>query len=206
MGENENRDTKNKELTPTDDITIEFVDHDDEIHKVSETAEKIIEEKLQMDTRKEEQDEKLKIAEDKILRLRADFENFKKRTSREWSEKENRAQMEIIRQIIPFLDNIEMALQNVPENVDENWLEGVRISVKDLKTLLKNAGLKEINECGIRFNPAFHESIGFDRVDDYEDGVVAKILQKGYLFKEGLLRPAKVFINKKEAGEGEQER
>lgn len=196
---NKNEDgTKDKELTPKDDITIEFVEHD-EVHQVSEKPEKLIEEQFSVQSRSNEQDEKLKAAEDKILRLRADFENYKKRTAKEWSEKEKRAQMEILRQILPFLDNLERALSNFPENVDKNWFLGIELSVSDFQKLLRQFGLKEINECGVLFDPAFHESVGFDSVGDYEDGTVAKIVQKGYLFKDMLLRPAKVFINKKSA-------
>lgn len=198
MGEGNDKDTKNKEFTPTDDITIEFVEHD-EVHNVNEVPEKIIEEKSQKeDNPCPEIDEKLKNTEERMLRLRADFENYRKRILKEWNEKEKRSQMEILRQILPFLDNIERAFATVSGNVDPNWLEGIQLSLKDFKSALEQLGLKEINECGILFDPNFHESIGFDCVDGYEDGTVAKIVQKGYLFKDGLLRPAKVFINKKE--------
>lgn len=196
MSEENNNDTKNKELTPTDDITIEFVEHD-EVHQVSETPEKVIEGKPAQEPKSVEQDDKLKVAEERILRLRADFENYKKRTAKDWAEREKRAQMEMLRQILPFLDNLERAFLNAPENVDKNWLQGVELSVKDFQSLLRQFGLKEIDECGIPFDPAYHESMGFESVEDYEEGTVAKIVQKGYLFKGMLLRPAKVFINKK---------
>lgn len=196
MSEENNNDTKNKELTPTDDITIEFVEHD-EVHQVSETPEKVIEEKPAQEPKSVEQDDKLKVAEERILRLRADFENYKKRTAKDWAEREKRAQMEMLRQILPFLDNLERAFLNAPENVDKNWLQGVELSVKDFQSLLRQFGLQEIDECGIPFDPAYHESMGFESVEDYEEGTVAKIVQKGYLFRGMLLRPAKVFINKK---------
>jgi len=196
LSEENDNGTKNKELTPTDDITIEFVEHD-EVHQVSETPEKLIEEKPSVESKSDEKDEKLKAAEDKILRLRADFENYRKRTAKDWAEREKRAQMEVLRLILPFLDNLDRAFLNSPENVDKNWLQGIELSVKDFQALLKQFGLEEIAECGVAFNPAYHESMGFDSVDEYEDGTVAKIVQKGYLFKGMLLRPAKVFINKK---------
>lgn len=196
MKEDLNNNSKNKELIPTDDITIEFVEHE-EVHQVTETPEKIIEGKTLDEEKKEKSDDRLKMAEDKILRLRADFENYKRRTSKEWSEKETRSQMEILRQILPFVDNLQRAMQNVPEGVDKNWLNGVELSVKDFFNLLEKFGLKEINDKGVQFNPSIHESLGFDSVEELEDNSVAKIVQKGYLFKDRLLRPAKVLINKK---------
>lgn len=196
MKEDLNDDLKNKEFIPTDDITIEFVEHE-EVHKVTETPENIIEGKSVNGAKKEESEDKLKLAEDKILRLRADFENYKRRTSKEWSEKETRSQMEILRQILPFVDNLQRAMQNVPEGVDKNWFNGVELSVKDFFNLLEKFGLKEINDKGVQFDPSIHESIGFDSVDDLENNSVAKIVQKGYLFRDRLLRPAKVLINKK---------
>ncbi|MCX7830743.1 MAG: nucleotide exchange factor GrpE [Acidobacteria bacterium] len=201
MGEEEkNGGGKDKELTPTDDITIEFVEHD-EVHQVSETPDKIIEGKPQEEQEKNDAEDKLKSAEEKILRLRADFENYKRRTAKDWGEREKRAQMEILRQILPFLDNLERAFSNVPENTDINWLQGVEISIKDFQSLLKQIGLEEIDKCGVPFDPSFHESLGFDSNNDFEEGAVAKIVQKGYLFKERLLRPAKVLINKKSGSE-----
>lgn len=192
-----NDDEKKVGLTPTDDeITIEFVDHD-EVHKFSEEEDKTEKAKEGDDNL----EEKLKLSEDKILRLRADFENYRRRVNKEISEREINAQMEILKDVIVFIDNIERALES-SRDVEENpVLKGVSLSLDEILKRFYLKGLKVIDEINVPFDPFIHESVGFGYDENLENGVVCQILLKGYKFKEKLLRPAKVLINRKDKGE-----
>ena len=197
-------DTKDKGLTPVDDITIEFIEHD-EPPRSPEDNDRPAEKKPAPAPPAPVQEEKFKAAEERILRLRADFENFKKRVEKDSSELQTRTQMEMLRKLLPFFDNVERAFENVPPEIHEGWVEGLSLSLKELKATLKSLGLDEIEAEGRLFDPAFHESVGFGSRDDAEENVVVQVVQKGYCFKGKLLRPSKVFINRKEKSGENQE-
>lgn len=187
-------DNKNNNITPIDDITIEFVDHDEEKYSVSgegPTGEP-------SNVPGDETSEKLRLAEEKLLRLRADFENYKKRTERDVGEKQMRSQTELLRTLLPFLDNLERAFEHIPKEALEGCAEGVTLSFKELADGLNSLGLEEITTEGHKFDPSIHESMGFEIDPAKEENEVVRVLEKGYMFKGKLLRPARVFINRKE--------
>lgn len=194
----DNNNGKNKDITPNDDIVIEFVDHD-QVFNVNESLDTISLEEPSLKEPSKEGEEKVKDLEEKYLRLRADFENYKKRVMKDLNFAQNSAQIEVLRAILPFIDNLERALENKTENVDDNWIIGIELSIKDLKNTLKQLGLEEVEGVGMPFNPSIHESVGFDTILDMENGVVTKIVQSGFTLNGRLVRPAKVFINRKGA-------
>ncbi len=182
------------DITPTDDVIIEFVDHD-EVHKVEESPEKILEKESKVG--KEEEESKNKDLEDKLLRLRADFENYRRRVSKEQDDIYLRSQIEMLRAILPFLDNLERAMEGIKGEADKDWVKGLELSIKDFENALKQFGLEEVETEGVLFDPSVHESMGFEEISDKDDGVVTRVIQRGYKLKGKLVRPAKVFINRK---------
>lgn len=152
--------------------------------------------------------EKCKKLRDKYLagwqRERADFKNYKK------DEKERIEKMlmfvkaDLIVKIIDVWDNFERARREYQENLlgtndlekTMEWIRGVLQTTKQIDRLLKEEGIEEIKAEGERFNPNFHEAVEEVEAEDKEAGIVIEVLQKGYLLKGQLLRPAKVKVAK----------
>lgn len=143
----------------------------------------------------EKQKEELKIKEDKLLRIAAEFENYKKRTRREWELLEKRSKAELITDILGVLDDFDRALEALGERED-HVADGVILIVTGLKDTLKRVGLREIEAMGQKFDPQYHEAVGGVESEEIEDGCIAVVVQKGYEMNDQLLRPAKVIVAK----------
>ena len=146
----------------------------------------------EIDQRKKE----LKNKEDKLLRMAAEFENYKKRTRREWELLEQKAKAELITDILGVLDDFDRALEALGERED-HVADGVKLIVSSLKDVLWRVGVEEVEAFESRFDPQYHEAVGEVESDEVEEGSVAHVVQKGYKLKDMLLRPAKVIVAKK---------
>ena len=144
---------------------------------------------------------KIEVAEwkDKFFRSNADFENFKKRMLEQQRLWVGTAQAEILTDLLTVVDNFERALaehekqEKIPES--RAWIEGFALIYQSLITLLHKSGVEEITEHGI-FNPIYHEALVQVDSPDHESGAIVEIMQKGYSFKDKVLRPAKVSVAK----------
>lgn len=132
---------------------------------------------------------------DKLLRERADLENYKKRASREKEELLNYGVKSIIEEILPVVDNLERALEHANEEGLPALVEGVRMTHGLLMTALKKYGVCAVDgNCGTLFDPAFHQAMSQVETCDQPPNTIAQEFQKGYLLKERLLRPAMVSV------------
>jgi len=141
---------------------------------------------------------------DRLLRTTADFDNFKKRAAREKIEAAQYASASMLQKILPVLDNFESALaaaQNaaVPQGGIASFQSGVTMIQQQLKNVLVESGLEEIESAGKPFDPNFHEAVSEQESADVPEGHVLQQLRKGYKLKERLLRPATVVVAKKPA-------
>lgn len=137
---------------------------------------------------------------DKYLRLNADFENFKKRATREKQEAIRYANESLLEKLIPVLDNFEMAMlaANSPQGGSVDALKtGVNMIASQLKSALSEAGLEEINATGQAFNPNLHEAVSQQEAKGTPDGQVLQQLRRGYKLRDRLVRPATVIVSKK---------
>ena len=131
-------------------------------------------------------------------RAQADFINYKRRTEQERQEFNSFANANLVRVILPVLDDLERALDAIPEEYsDDDWVEGIRLVERKFKTVLEGQGIKPILSLGMAFDPNFHEAL---RQEKGEEGMVIGELQKGYMLHDKLLRPAIVVVgsNKEE--------
>jgi molecular chaperone GrpE len=125
-------------------------------------------------------------------RVQADFINYKRRNEQERQDFNNFANANLLRSILPVLDDLERALDAVPEEfAGEDWVEGIRLVERKFKTILEGQGVKPILSLGMAFDPHFHEAL---RKDRGEEGMVVGELQKGYMLNGKLLRPARVVV------------
>ena len=138
----------------------------------------------------------------RLLRTTADFDNFKKRAAREKEDARKFANESLLQKIIPVLDNFEMALaatQNSSVEGLKSLQDGVAMIHSQLKTVLTEAGLEEVNAMGKPFDPNLHEAVSQQESAEVAEGNVLQQLREGYKFRERLLRPATVIVAKKPA-------
>jgi molecular chaperone GrpE len=137
---------------------------------------------------------------ERLLRTTADFDNFKKRAAREKIESAQYATFSLLSKVLPVLDNFEMALaaaQSAKNDKLTSLQAGVQMIQQQLKSVLTETGLEEINATGQVFDPNFHEAVSEQESADIAEGHVLQQLRKGYKFKDRLLRPATVIVAKK---------
>ena len=138
---------------------------------------------------------------ERLLRTTSDFENFKKRAAREKQDAIKFANEGLLEKLIPVIDNFEMALlatENAQASASTDSLKtGVKMIHSQLKSVLTDAGLQEIDATGQVFDPNLHEAVSQKETKDVPEGNVVQQLRKGYKFRERLVRPATVVVAKK---------
>ena len=155
------------------------------------------EEEKDMAAALEEVSTKLRESEDRLLRLAADFENTKKRLEREREISLKYAEENILKDLLPGLDNIERAMDQGREAKSiESLIEGVELTRNGLLVTLEKYGVKPIDAVGQPFDPNVHEALAMEETDAMAPNMVLREFQKGYVYKERLLRPAKVIVSK----------
>lgn len=131
-------------------------------------------------------------------RSQADFINYKRRNEKEKEELGEYSRAAIVQCVLPILDDFERAISAVPDQaIDANWVEGIRMIEKKLRTILESEGLSCIEAIGEPFDPYQHEAV---RQDSGEEGVVLDEVQKGYKFNDKVIRASQVVV-----GNGETE-
>ena len=130
-----------------------------------------------------------------LQRVQADFENYKKRVEKEKEQFAKCASSEIIKQMLPVLDNFDVALKNV-SNAEE-FIEGVKMIRSQMLSVFEKAGLKPIEAEGKKFNPYVHEAL-MQAESEKEDGIVLEEFQRGYMLGDVVLRHSKVKVAKNE--------
>jgi molecular chaperone GrpE len=142
-----------------------------------------------------ERDEYLELAK----RTKADFENFRKRMAQEVQAAAVRGKLEMARDVVPVLDDLERALQAAgldPEGDSEDGLaHGVILVFRGLRETLTRNGIEQVDPTGERFDPTIHEALSTQSVDGAESGTIVEVVQKGYRMGEQLIRPARVVVS-----------
>jgi molecular chaperone GrpE len=131
-------------------------------------------------------------AVDQLKRVAADFDNFRKRASREREEIVAHANERLVKELLPILDDLERALVAAAEHEEARLEEGVQLVHRSLAQLLERQGLKEIDAEG-KFDPHVHEAL-LSQPSEREEGDVIDVVQKGYKLGERVLRPARVVV------------
>ena len=135
---------------------------------------------------------------ERLLRTRADFENFRKRTARERDELVQLAHADLVGRLLPVLDNFELALSSsAAATTDANaLLEGVQMILSQLLTALGSLGLEKIKAEGEIFNPHLHEAVGVVEASGAKENTVVEVLRPGYMLNAKVLRPAMVKVSR----------
>jgi len=133
-------------------------------------------------------------AEDRYLRLAADFDNFKRRKGQELIDSSRYASEDAVRAMLPVLDNLRRAVEHAPEaGAEDFFVNGLQLVVREFETALERLGVSRIPAVGEPFDPAVHNAIGGDEADVDRD-IVSQELVPGYRLHDRLLRPAMVRV------------
>jgi molecular chaperone GrpE len=165
---------------------------------VTETADTTLEERIaQLEAQLAAKEQEARENWDKLLRERADLENYRKRASREKEELLNYGIKSLVEEVLPVVDNLERALEHANEEGLPALVEGVKMTHTLLLTALKKFGVCAVEgNCGTLFDPAFHQAMAQVETDGQPGNTIVQEFQKGYLLKERLLRPAMVSVAK----------
>jgi molecular chaperone GrpE len=129
---------------------------------------------------------------DSWLRSQAEFQNYKKRLERDNELMYTSMKGDIIKKVLPALDDLERALQN--RRPDDPWADGIELIARKLQNMLESEGVKKIEALGAEFDPKFHEAISHEPSDGAKSGHVIGVVQNGYMLRERVIRPAMVRV------------
>ncbi len=147
------------------------------------------------DKEKEKLKEQIKELQDLRVRQLAEFENFRKRSEKEKSQMFEIGAKDVIEKILPVIDNFERGLQGVPEEEKEApFVQGIELVYKQLMTAFDEIGVKPIEAVGKEFDPNFHNAVMAVDNDELESGTIAEEMQKGYMYKESVVRHSMVTV------------
>jgi len=130
---------------------------------------------------------------DALQRLKAEFDNYRKRAAREQVDLTSRAAERLAKELLPVLDDLERALNAAEQHEEAQLEEGVRLVHRSLVEALRKEGVAEIETDGV-FDPHVHEALLSQPDDEKESGAILDVLQKGYRIGDRILRPARVIV------------
>ena len=135
---------------------------------------------------------------DRLLRLSAEFENYKKRSSREIEEFRKFANQSLIKEMLSVVDNLELAMNstNSHKAIDKDLLQGLEMTHREILKVFEKFNVKPIDAKGQPFDPTFHEAVMQEETDDYAKNTVINEMQRGYMIHDRLLRPSMVVVAK----------
>lgn len=141
-------------------------------------------------------EEEKKELEEMRVRMAAEMDNFKKRLTREHQEQMKFASEKVLADILPALDNLDLAIQyGSNHEACAEMMKGIEMTRKQLLEAVSRNGLSSVGERNEEFNPEIHEAIGMENDPELDKGKVSRVLQRGYKLNDRLLRPAKVMVN-----------
>ncbi len=134
---------------------------------------------------------------DKYVRLYAEFENYKKRVNRDKEELVKYGNESLLYELLPVIDNLEMALRHSSNEASKGLVQGVEITLKELQRTLEKFGLSASEATGKPFDPSIHHAMAQIERDDVDEKIVVEEYRKGYMLKDKVLRPSLVAVSKK---------
>ncbi|AIF43381.1 nucleotide exchange factor GrpE [Virgibacillus sp. SK37] len=148
----------------------------------------------------QEENEALKKEKDEVfqrmLRVQAEFDNYKKRSQREKEADRKYKSQDLVNELLPAVDNFERALQVETTEENAGFVEGITMVYRQIKEALKSQGVEEIESVDKEFDPNLHHAVMQVEEEDKEPNIIVEELQKGYMLKDRVIRPAMVKVNK----------
>jgi molecular chaperone GrpE len=173
------------------------IDEEDINPPTEEEAKEVVGSEKLPDDEKDRLAADLKEANDKYLRLYAEFDNYRKRVNKDKEELIKYGNERLLHELLPFIDHLEMALKHASNESSSGLVQGVEITLKGLRKTLEKFGLTEIEAEGKPFDPSVHHAISQVEREDADENIVVEELRKGYRLKDKVLRASLVAVSKK---------
>ncbi len=195
----ESSEKKSADTDKTDDKTSAVYDTEKETKDETADPIKELEEKLKA------AEEAAKESYDRFLRVSAEFENYKKRSAREMEEFRKFANQSLVKELLPIVDNLELAIKSSIENknVANGLVDGVSLTLREILKVFEKHDVKEIEALGQTFDPRYHEAVMREETDKHPENTIMNELQKGYLMHERLIRPSMVVVAAPKKSDGD---
>ena len=187
---------KNLEKETVEEVTTEAEETIENAEEQSDDEKKPTKDKEKSKNKKKNKlEEKLAELEEQRMRQLAEFENFRKRSEKEKSQMFEIGAKTVVEKILPVIDNFERGLAAVSEEQkDSSFVQGMELVYKQILTTLEEIGVKPIEAVGQEFDPNLHNAVMMVDDDDKESGTVAEEMQKGYMYKESVVRHSMVKV------------
>ena len=184
--ETDSKNAKSKETEP------EQTTPDEQTINGEDDPMKVLEAKLEAKEKEAEENY------DRLLRLSAEFENYKKRSSREIEEFRKFANQSLIKEMLSVVDNLELAMNstNGHKAIDKDLVKGLEMTHREILKVFEKFNVKPIDAKGQPFDPTFHEAVMQEETNDYAKNTVINEMQRGYMIHDRLLRPSMVVVAK----------
>lgn len=182
---------------------VEDTGKENKLNKKSELNEKDSAEPLdplkEMEKKVESLEKEAKETHDRLLRVSAEFENYKKRAAREMNDFRKFANENFAKAMLPVVDSMDLAIESSSndKHVSNSMVEGVNMTLKEILKVFEQFGVKRFESIGNTFDPNLHQAVMQEETDTFPENTVSKELQKGYMISDRLLRPAMVVVSKK---------
>ncbi|ENH97520.1 heat shock protein GrpE [Gracilibacillus halophilus YIM-C55.5] len=189
FSEEEVKDPQESSVETDVDEDVEVVDEDasEEVVSFEDTVDKEAYDKLEQ--------EKTEL-QDKLLRVQAEYDNFRKRTKKEKEADLKYKSQNVVTELLPVLDNFERALQvEVEDKAAKSVVDGLEMVYRQLRSVLEEEGVEEIETDGAEFDPHLHQAVAQADEEGYESNQIVETMQKGYKLKDRVIRPAMVKVN-----------
>lgn len=181
-----------EDTEPVEEETEELKDAD-EAEESEETSEK--KKGFFRKDKKDKKDEKIAELNDRIMRQMAEFDNFRKRTEKEKQQMYGIGASEVIEKLLPVVDNFERGFAAMTEEEKATaFAQGIEMVYKQLMTAFSDMGVTVIDAVGCEFNPDFHNAVMQAPSEEYESGIITQELQKGYIYKDKVIRHSMVMV------------
>ena len=196
MADLENQVEQENTETPAEEVKEETVAEEVEAteEKAGKEAKKADKKKAKADKKNEAMQAKIDELEDRVKRQMAEFENFRKRTDKEKSMMFETGAKSVIEKILPVIDNFERGLAAIEPDNKDSFYDGMVMIHKQMLAELEKIGVTPIEALGKEFDPNFHNAVMQVESEEFESGVVAQELQKGYMYRENVVRYSMVAV------------
>lgn len=150
----------------------------------------------QLEQKLAEEQQKAEEYLDLLRRTQADFVNYRRRIKQEQDEVRTTAQIAVLQQLLPVLDDLGRALEAAPPDlVDDPWVQGLLLVAKRLAATLNQLGIQQVGKAGEAFNPHMYEAVATEERSDVPSGIVLDVTRPGYAYRERIIRPAQVVVS-----------
>lgn len=170
----------------------EIIDDTNDENQTADEETEVVEENSELEQLREEKEE----AQNRLLRLQADYDNFRRRTQKEREADRKYKSQSLVEELIPVMDNFERALQvEVDGESSQKFVEGIKMVYQQFHSALEKEGVEEIPSQGEEFDPHLHQAVMQVEDENFDSNVVVEELQKGYRLNDRVIRPAMVKVN-----------